>query len=198
MGTAMNQKVNRLTVRDNITTAILLILMFVIYFAVGTPIGMTVIGNIFVLAVCGLLFGTIYLTLLSRVNKKGVVLLFGTLLALLLLTGFWGVSVVVEIGAVIAELIWSKSNRRKHSVMTLVFAVQMVFWYLGMMLPLIFMTDLYLGAVASYAQLYAGVLALVKGPFFFAGLAATIAGSIAGAYIGKLILKKHLVKAGIA
>ena len=74
----------------------------------------------------------------------------------------------------------------------------MVFWYLGMMLPLIFMTDLYLGAVSSYAQLYAGVLELVKGPFFFAGLAATIAGSIAGAYIGKLILKKHLIKAGIA
>lgn len=198
MDTGMDRKANRLTVRDDITAAILLILMFVIFFVVGTPIGMTVIGNIFVLAVCGLLFGTIYLTLLSRVNKKGVVLLFGTLLALLLLTGFWGVSVVVEIGAVIAELIWSKSNRRKHSVMTLVFTVQMVFWYLGMMLPLIFMTDLYLGAVSSYAQLYAGVLELVKGPFFFAGLAATIAGSIAGAYIGKLILKKHLIKAGIA
>lgn len=198
MDTGMDKKANRLTVRDDITAAILLILMFVIFFVVGTPIGMTVIGNIFVLAVCGLLFGTIYLTLLSRVNKKGVVLLFGTLLALLLLTGFWGVSVVVEIGAVIAELIWSKSNRRKHSVMTLVFTVQMVFWYLGMMLPLIFMTDLYLGAVSSYAQLYAGVLELVKGPFFFAGLAATIAGSIAGAYIGKLILKKHLIKAGIA
>ena len=198
METTQKQKTpERMNVRDYITTAILFVLFFLVFSFVGTPIGMTVVGNLFVFAACAVIWGTIYILLLTKVNKKGVVLLFGLIIAILQLMNFWAISVFVAIGAVIAEIIWQKSDRHKFSTMLICFTVQIVFWYLGMIIPLIFMKDMYLSAVPSYAELYGAVSDFVSGPMFFVGLLATAVGCVAGAYIGKLLLKKHFLKAGI-
>lgn len=191
------KKSEKMNVRDYITTAIMFVLLFLVFSVVGTPVGMTVIGNLFVFAVCALLWGTIYLLLYSKVNKKGVVLLFSLILAVLMLMNFWGISLFIAIGGVLAEIVWRKLDRRKFSTMLLCFTIQIVFWYLGMTLPLIFLKDLYLAAVPAYAELYSAVFELVVGPMFFVGLAATMIGCIIGAYLGKLLLKKHFQKAGI-
>ncbi len=191
------KKSERMNVRDYITTAIMFVLLFLVFSVVGTPIGMTVVGNLFVFAVCAVLWGTIYLLLYSKVNKKGVVLLFSLILAVLMLMNFWAMSVIIAIGGIVAEIVWRKLDRRKFSTMLICFTIQIVFWYLAMTLPLIFLKDLYLAAVPAYAELYSAVAKLVVGPMFFVGLAATIVGCIIGAYLGKLLLKKHFQKAGI-
>lgn len=192
--TKNNEKMN---VRDYITAAIMYVLMFLVYAGVGAPIGMTVAGSLFVFAACAVVWGTIFILLFTKVNKKGVVLLFGLIWAAMQLMSFWGVAIVIAIGAVIAELLWDKLDRRKFSTMLLCFTVQMIFLYLGMTLPLIFMKDMYLAAVSAYADLYSTVFDMLIGPMFFVGLAATVVGCIVGAFLGKLLLKKHFEKAGI-
>lgn len=192
--TKNNEKMN---VRDYITAAIMYVLMFLVYAGVGAPIGMTVAGSLFVFAACAVVWGTIFILLFTKVNKKGVVLLFGFIWAAMQLMSFWGVAIVIAIGAVIAELLWDKLDRRKFSTMLLCFTVQVIFLYLGMTLPLIFMKDMYLAAVSAYADLYSTVFDMLIGPMFFVGLAATVVGCIVGAFLGKLLLKKHFEKAGI-
>lgn len=192
--TKNNEKTN---VRDYITAAIMYVLMFLVYAGVGAPIGMTVAGSLFVFAACAVVWGTIFILLFTKVNKKGVVLLFGLIWAAMQLMSFWGVAIVIAIGAVIAELLWDKLDRRKFSTMLLCFTVQVIFLYLGMTLPLIFMKDMYLAAVSAYADLYSTVFDMLIGPMFFVGLAATVVGCIVGAFLGKLLLKKHFEKAGI-
>lgn len=192
--TKNNEKMN---VRDYITAAIMYVLMFLVYAGVGAPIGMTVAGSLFVFAACAVVWGTIFMLLFTKVNKKGVVLLFGLIWAVMQLMSFWGVAIVIAIGAVIAELLWDKLNRRKFSTMLLCFTVQVIFLYLGMTLPLIFLKDMYLAAVSAYADLYSTVFDMLIGPMFFVGLAATVVGCIVGAFLGKLLLKKHFEKAGI-
>ena len=192
--TKNNEKMN---VRDYITAAIMYVLMFLVYAGVGAPIGITVAGSLFVFAACAVVWGTIFILLFTKVNKKGVVLLFGLIWAAMQLMSFWGVAIVIAIGAVIAELLWDKLDRRKFSTMLLCFTVQVIFLYLGMTLPLIFMKDMYLAAVSAYADLYSTVFDMLIGPMFFVGLAATVVGCIVGAFLGKLLLKKHFEKAGI-
>ena len=192
--TKNNEKMN---VRDYITAAIMYVLMFLVYAGVGAPIGMTVAGSLFVFAACAVVWGTIFILLFTKVNKKGVVLLIGLIWAAMQLMSFWGVTIVIAIGAVIAELLWDKLDRRKFSTMLLCFTVQVIFLYLGMTLPLIFMKDMYLAAVSAYADLYSTVFDMLIGPMFFVGLAATVVGCIVGAFLGKLLLKKHFEKAGI-
>ena len=192
--TKNNEKMN---VRDYITAAIMYVLMFLVYAGVGAPIGMTVAGSLFVFAACAVVWGTIFILLFTKVNKKGVVLLFGLIWAAMQLMSFGGVAIVIAIGAVIAELLWDKLDRRKFSTMLLCFTVQVIFLYLGMTLPLIFMKDMYLAAVSAYADLYSTVFDMLIGPMFFVGLAATVVGCIVGAFLGKLLLKKHFEKAGI-
>lgn len=187
----------KMNVRDYITTAICFVLLYIVFAVIGTPIGMTVIGNLFIFAVCALFWGTVYMLLYSKVNKKGVVLLFSLILAVMMLMNFWVISLVIALGGIVAEIVWRKLDRRKFSTMLICFTIQIVAWYLAQAVPLILLKDMYLAAIPAYAELYSGVYELLVGPMFFVGLAATVAGCIAGGFIGRFLLKKHFQKAGI-
>ena len=186
-----------MNVRDYITAAILYEHMFLDYAGAGAPIGMTVAGSLFVFAACAVDWGTIFMLLFTKLNNKGIVLLFGLIWAAMPLMSFWGVALIIAVGAVVAELFWLKLDRHMFSTMLICFAVQVLFLYLGMTFPLIFMKDMYLAAVSAYADLYSTVFDMLIGPMFFVGLAATVVGCVVGAFLGKLLLKKHFQKAGI-
>ena len=187
----------KLGVRDYITMALLLVLVLIVYSVVGIPLAFSVIGIIFMHAVCALLWGTVFLLLFTRINKNWVPLNFGVLLGLVQLMNFWPTSVILIVGGLIAEVIWRKMGKEKFSTMATCFVVQITFWYLGIYLPMLVITDLSLYLPESYVGLYEGVVVLVAGPMFFVGLIVTIIGSVAGAYIGKFLLKKHFEKAGL-
>ena len=195
-GTAQKNS-EKMNVRDYITTAICFVLLYIVFAVIGTPIGMTVIGNLFIFAVCALFWGTVYMLLYSKVNKKGVVLLFSLILAVMMLMNFWVISLVIALGGIVAEIVWRKLDRRKFSTMLICFTIQIVAWYLAQAVPLILLKDMYLAAIPAYAELYSGVYELLVVPMFFVGLAATVACCIAGGFIGRFLLKKHFQKAGI-
>jgi energy-coupling factor transport system substrate-specific component len=188
---------NNLTIRDYITTAIVLVLGFMVYAAIGFPLGMTIVGSFFIHAACSLVWGTIFLILYTRVNKKWIVLILGMVLALVQLMNAWPTTIFMAVGAVIAEVVWQKMDRKKFRTMMICFVIQITFWYLGNYIPLMLATDISKYMSSNYVEMYTSIQELVKGPLFYAGLAAVIGCSIAGAYIGKYFLKKHFKKAGI-
>lgn len=84
----------KMTVRDYITIAILLVLHFLIY-TISMPLGMTVIGSLFTYAFTGLLLGIVYTLMCTKVNKKGAPLIFGVGLGLVQMMNFWVVGLVL-------------------------------------------------------------------------------------------------------
>lgn len=190
-------KKDKMNVRDYVTTAVMIVLLVLVHMLLGSAVGMTAIGTIFVYAVDALVMGTIFYLLYTKVNKNGAPLLVGVVMALFMLMNFWVISIFLLLGGIVAEIIWHKLDKKKTKTMCICFTVQMCFWYLGNMIPLIFLKDLYFKSLPSYEELYGATLDLIVGPLFFVGLAATVVGCIIGSFIGKLLLKKHFQKAGI-
>ena len=197
MEEAVMRKQERMNVRDYITCAIMIVLMVIVHLLLGSVVGMTAIGTIFVYGVDALILGTIFHLLYTKVNKNGAPLIVGVVMSLIMLMNFWAISVLLLLGGIIAEILWRKLDKKRSLTMCICFTVQMCFWYLGNMLPLIFLKALYFKSFPTYEDLYGATLDLIVGPLFFIGLLATIVGSAIGSLIGKLLLKKHFQKAGI-
>ncbi len=188
----------KINVRDIITLAITFVLMFLIYVLVGVPLSASVYGHLFILSICALLWGCMFLFLYTRISKNGICLIFGILLALVNLINFWGTSVMIAVGGIVAEIIWRKLDKTKFSTMLICFAVQVFAWFVGMVLPLIIMTDIYVNTFVGYEEVYRGMADMIMGPMLAVYGGATIVGCVAGGFIGKAILRKHFIKAGIA
>lgn len=187
---------DKMTVRDYIAIAILLVLHYVVY-SCSMPLGMTVVGSLFTYAFSGLFLGIIYTLMCTKINKKGAPLIYGLGLALVQAMQFWVVGLVMGLGGIAAENIWEKLGRKKANTIMICYTVQLTFLYLGMVLPLIFLKEMYLKTLSAYAELYTGVYEVACGYMFFVALFATIVSSIIGGFIGKKVLKKHFEKAGI-
>lgn len=187
----------KLTIQDYITMALMLVLIYIVYIVIGLPVGLTIIGNIFMQAACSLVWGTLFLLLYTKVNKKWTVLIFGIILALMQLINFWPLTVFLALGGVIGEITWQKMDRTKFRTMAMCFTVQITSWFLGIAVPLILIVDLNKYFAESYVKIFAELKELYTGTLFIIGLIAVIGCSITGAFIGKLLLKKHFQKAGI-
>ena len=187
----------KLTIQDYITMALMLVLVYIVYIVIGLPIGLTIIGNLFMQAACSLVWGTLFLLLYTKVNKKWTVLIFGIILALMQLMNFWPLTVFLALGGVIGEIIWQKMDRTKFRTMTMCFTVQITSWFLGIAVPLMLIVDLNKYFAESYVKIYVELKELFTGTFFIIGLVAVIGCSITGSLIGKQLLKKHFLKAGI-
>ncbi len=193
----MQKNKEKINVRDIITLAISFVIMFVIYAIVGVPLSASVYGHLFILSISALIWGSIFLFLYTRISKNGVCLTIGILMALANLTNFWAISIVIFIGAIAAEIVWRKLDKKKFSTMLICFSVQIVSWFIGMILPLIIMTDTYVNTFKGFEEIYKGMADMIMGPMLAVYLATTVIGCVVGGFIGKIVLKKHFVKAGI-
>lgn len=189
----------KLTVRDFITMALFLVLVFIIYSAVGMPLGvlLPIYGAIFMHAVCALFWGTIFVLLYTKINKKWVPLSFSVMLSLILLMSAWYIVIPIVLGGIIAEIVWQKFDRKKFSTMTACFTIQITAWFSGIYIPLLMIADLSKLLKESYVEMYAGIIEALMGPLFLIAIVVTAICCIIGIFIGKALLKKHFEKAGI-
>ncbi len=193
----MNKTKEKINVRDIITIAISYVIMFVIYAVIGVPLSASVYGHLFILSISALLWGSVFMFLYTRINKNGVCLTLGALMALSNLINFWAISVVILLGAIVAEIIWRAFDKKKFQTMVICFTVQIISWFIGMVLPLIIMTDTYVNTFVGFEDIYRGMADIIMGPMLAVYLATTVVGCVVGAFIGKAVMKKHFVKAGI-
>ena len=174
----------RLNVRDFVTIAVLTVLELVVYFSIGMIAGSTPIGWCFTLGIQAIPLGIIFMLMYAKVNKRGVVLISGVLVGLLV--------------ALAGEVIWNVANRKRFATMAASFTSIMVGWYLGAFAPLVLMKDFFLNSVPTMAEFYGSVFDIVAGPLFFVCLGVTALGGVLGSLLGRAVLKKHFERAGIA
>lgn len=189
----------KLSISDMITIAIFTVIMFIIVFAVGMigyipvlMVGLPVIEAI----ICGIPF----MLFLTKVKKFGMITILSIIMGLIFFaTGHtWMPIIFFTIFGLIADFIFKKGEYSsvKHafiSYATFCLAI------MGNMIPFIIMRDYYRQhLLSSMGEEYTNfVMMYVQDWVMILLFIFTFIAGLIGAYIGRLILKKHFEKAGI-
>lgn len=190
-----------LTSRDLITTGIFCALFFLVTMASGMLFAPNPVLTFLMPAAVALFTGTVYMLLLAKVPKRGPTIILGAIMGLLMfITGmYWLWSVAYLALGIIAGEIAAMGKFKRFGLNILSFAVfslnpiasYMMIWidkesYRSYLVDKGTKPD-YMNTMFDTAQ--AWVL-----PGMILG---TMAAALAGAWIGKKLLKKHFERAGI-
>lgn len=192
---------NKLQAKDLINVGLFTVLYFVIGCCVAIPVGFVPVFLPVLGALWALITGIPFMLYLTRVKKFGMITIMAILSGLLMgLTGmgFWGVPMGIVFG-VLGDLIVKSGDYKSAKKGLLGYGVFSL-WMIGTYIPMYFMVeksyaDFAEGFGEEYAQRVMSVMPMwslilvIAGIFVFALL---------GGLIGKAVLKKHFVKAGIA
>lgn len=191
---------NRLNIRDLVTIGIFNAIAIVCYALTVALSCTTVIGLFFSTAAAFLVLGTIYMLIVVKVRKKGTYLLCGIIMSFV---GLIGGRIYTTIGCIaagiIAEILVGKYNDFKR--IAVAYGGYAAVVAMGIYLPGFLMGVNYLlqrgankGMTAETVQAYAGFF---NPQFLGIVLGLNILSALIGALIGRKILNKHFVKAGI-
>lgn len=191
---------NKLQAKDLINVGIFTAIYFVVFFATGM-IGYIPVLMLAIPFLCPMVAGIPFMLYLTKVNKFGMITIMGTILSLLMmLTGHPWIGVPFGIAfSLTADVILKSGNYTDWGKIQIGYVVFSE-WLIGLFIPLFFMRDSYFAEMRSgYGDVYTDTLMAVTPTWVFFLMIALIAlGALAGAYLGKTILKKHFKRAGIA
>lgn len=192
---------NKLQAKDLINIGLFTVLDFVLGCCVAIPIGfvpifLPVLGSLWTLVT-----GIPFMLFAVRVKKFGMVTIVAVLSGLLMGftgMGFWGVPVGLVFG-LLGDLIM-KSGEYRSAKKTLLGYGVFSLWMVGTYIPMYFMADqaradFAAGFGEEYADRVMSVMPMWSVVLVIAGIFLC---ALLGGVIGKAILKKHFVKAGIA
>ena len=192
---------NKLQAKDLINIGLFTVLYFVLGCCVAIPIGfvprfLPVLGSLWTL-----ITGIPFMLFAVRVKKFGMVTIMAVLSDLLMGftgMGFWGVPVGLVFG-LLGDLIM-KSGEYRSAKKTLLGYGVFSLWMVGTYIPMYFMADqaradFAAGFGEEYADRVMSVMPMWSIVLVVAGIFLC---ALLGGVIGKAILKKHFVKAGIA
>ena len=192
-------KSEKLKGKDLINVGIYSAIYFVIVFAIAMlgyiPVFMPllcVIGPI----VCGVPF----MLFLTKVKKFGMILIMSIIMGILmLLTGMGYYALIVGIvSGLIAEWIYRSGNYKSAFKAVLTSGIFSI-WVWGNYIPLFTDIEGYFSTRQDYGQEYIDTLTKLMPAWMCPTLlVACVVCGIIGGLLGKAILKKHFVKAGIA
>ena len=188
----------RLNVRDFVTIAVLTVLELVVYFSIGMIAGSTPIGWCFTLGIQAIPLGIIFMLMYAKVNKRGVVLISGVLVGLLVGMSFLAYRPRHRIG----RAGWRGYLERRQPQALRHHGRQLHVHHGGLVSgrvrPARAHEGLLLNSVPTMAEFYGSVFDIVAGPLFFVCLGVTALGGVLGSLLGRAVLKKHFERAGIA
>lgn len=188
---------NKLKMKDIATIGIFSALLFVVTMVAGALMGISMVLNMYSVAVVAVLSAPLYMLIMAKVHKKGAVLLtfaivgilwglFGGIFVLIWMLGF----------GVVGEVLASKSKYQNYKMLTVSFGLYSVGYYLGAIVPLYYYPAFWYG----FDRPKETVDAMIAAAHSTAGLAAipvTLIAIVIGAVIAKRMLKKHFEKAGV-
>lgn len=190
---------NKLTGKDLITVGIYTALYIVALF-VACVVNITPVTFMFYPAAAALLGAVFFIMLSMKVQKFGAVIIWGVIVGLLFLVlGMAMALPFIVAGAVIAQLMISKSGYRSYKVNTVGFMLVSVF-SVGGYLQLFLFTEEYLTEAANRGlsqEFVDGLAGCATLPFLLLIIVVTAICAFLGCRFAKSVLKKHLVKAGI-
>lgn len=191
---------NKLQAKDLINVGLFTVLYFVIGCCVAIPIGFVPIFLPVLGALWTLITGIPFMLFTTRVRKFGMVTLLSVLSGLLMgLTGmgYWGVPVGIVSG-LLGDLIMKSGEYKSASKTILGYAVTSL-WMVGTYIPMYFMVEQsYADFAASFGDEYATkVMSVMPMWSIVLVIASIFVCALLGGLLGKAVLKKHFVKAGI-
>lgn len=190
----------RLNVKDLITVGIFSVIIIVLIFVFGM-LGYIPILMLALPILAALICGIPYMLFLTRVSKFGMVTLLGLILGIVMfLSGHtWVPIVTFTICALIADVILKMGNYSsvKNSIIS---HGVFILGIMGNMLPFFILRDQYMSAMrTSMGNDYVNVIApYLQSNFLIVLIILTFIAGLISAYIGKIVLKKHFERAGIA
>ena len=190
---------NKLQAKDLIRVGIFTAIYFVIFFATGM-VGYIPILFVMLPVIMPIVTGIPFMLFVTKVKKFGMITIMALLLGFLMFaTGHTWVPVVTAgICGLLADLIFRAGKYRRVRNTVLGYAAFSV-WSMGAMLPMWLMRDSYFDYIRSNMgdEYTNAILALTPDWVAFAVVAVAFVSGIAGAYLGKAVLKKHFQRAGI-
>jgi len=190
----------KLQAKDLIRVGVFTAIYFVIFFATGL-VGYIPILFVMLPVIMPIVTGIPFMLFVTKVKKFGMITIMALLLGFLMFaTGHTWVPVVTAgICGLLGDLIFKAGKYRRFRNTVLGYGVFSV-WSMGAMLPMWLMRESYFEYIrGSMGDEYTdAILALTPDWLAFAVVAAAFVAGIAGAYLGKAVLKKHFQRAGIA
>ncbi len=194
-----HKNAGRLTGKDLINVGVYSAIYFVIIMALAMmgyiPIMMPL------LCVIGPLVGGIpFMLFLTKVKKFGMILIMSTIMGIMMaLTGMGLYSLPVALASgFIAELIWKRAKYRQAGSSVLVCGFFNI-WMWGNFIPLFTNPDGYFSTRTEFGADYETALKALLPPWMNpALLVSCLVFGILGGFLGRALLKKHFIKAGIA
>lgn len=201
MTTASNDRPDsKLNTRDYIYIGVYTVLYFVLICVAAMIANLIPGGQLFMGLACGILGGVPYMLVLMKSRHFGAVTIVGILLALIMgvIHGNWYTIVTAVVSGVAADLIARAGGYRKLTLNVLSAGVFNL-WNLGLFLPFYIGRNEYLAAQAAkkgaeWSQNMANLFPEWMLPVI---ILMGVVGGLAGAWIAKLLMRKHFQRAGL-
>lgn len=195
------EKKNGLEVKDLINIGVFCAIYFVAMFITGMVCRTLPILFIFMPGLIGLVCGTIYMLFLTKVKKKGMVLIMAIIIGTVMfaINKMWLTLAMSLIVGILAEIIISSGSFKDRKKNILGYAVYTC-WTMGPMATIWLYRDWFINKMTSTGgQAYVdAIMQITPGWMFFVMLAFALAGGVAGGFLGNSLIRKHFKKSGIA
>lgn len=192
-------KNEKLKVKDLVTIGIFAVIYFIVMFGVGM-IGMIPILFLIYPTILGIVSGVIVMLFMAKEQKPWALFIFGMLtpLGMFVMGHTYVVPVHALVVMLIAEFIRRGGNYRSFKYNAIAFGIFNM-WICGSLMQMLLAKEKYLEMCAMMGSDYTQALEkLITYPHMAIVYAGAFIGGIVGAWIGRAMLKKHFIKAGIA
>ena len=191
-------KEQKLKIKDLVTIGVFAVIYLVIMFSVGM-IGVIPILFLVYPTILGIVSGTVVMLFMAKVQKPWALLIFGMLTPIFMMVEGHTYILVLHAFVVIliAELIRRAGNYNSFKYNMLSFAIFNT-WICGSLMQMLWAREKYIEIAMVMGEEYVNALIkLVTYPNMALVYLGAILGGLIGANIGRILLKKHFIKAGI-
>ena len=191
-------KEQKLKIKDLVTIGVFAVIYLVIMFSVGM-IGVIPILFLVYPTILGIVSGTVVMLFMAKVQKPWALLIFGMLTPIFMMVEGHTYILVLHAFVVIliAELIRRAGNYNSFKYNMLSFAIFNT-WICGSLMQMLWAREKYIEMTMMMGNEYVEALErLVTYPHMALVYIGAILGGLIGANIGRILLKKHFIKAGL-
>ncbi|AYA98776.1 MptD family putative ECF transporter S component [Lachnoanaerobaculum umeaense] len=191
-------KEQKLKIKDLVTIGVFAVIYVVIIFALGM-IGFLPVLYLVYPALLGIVSGTVIMLFMAKVQKPWAVLILGMLTSVFMMVEGNTYLLIIHsfVVMLIAELIRRVGNYNSFKYNMLSFAIFNT-WICGSLMQMLWAREKYIEIAMVMGEDYVNALIkLVTYPNMALVYLGAILGGLIGANIGRILLKKHFIKAGI-
>ena len=191
-------KEKKLKIKDLVTIGVFAVIYVVIIFALGM-IGFLPVLYLVYPALLGIVSGTVIMLFMAKVQKPWALLILGMLTSVFMMVEGNTYLLIIHsfVVMLIAELIRRVGNYNSFKYNMLSFAIFNT-WICGSLMQMLWAREKYIEIAMVMGEEYVNALIkLVTYPNMALVYLGAILGGLIGANIGRILLKKHFIKAGI-